>query len=310
MKKHPLKWNIFLFIFFISFSSFALDATALGKTTKKKHNTTAKSYKYQLTACLLFQNEDRHLREWLEYHKLIGVEHFYLFNNLSTDNYLAVLEPYLSSGEVELYDYPFTSTNQAEYLGIQCAAYNQALTIASKEAKWLALIDTDEFIVPLKTDSLLEALKEFENYGGVYLNWLVFGTSHVEKVPEDRLKIEMLNHCEKTPVALGKSIVRPERVKIACNDPHRMWYLPPYFHVNTNHKFFDWVAPIADKKLIIHHYYPGDLDFLVNVKFPRVRKWIGIELNSYIESVEHFNARENNTMQRFIPKLKARMNLQ
>ena len=42
---------------------------------------------YNVSACAIFQNEAPYLKEWIEYHRLIGVEHFYLYNNGSTDNY-------------------------------------------------------------------------------------------------------------------------------------------------------------------------------------------------------------------------------
>lgn len=40
------------------------------------------------------KNEKPYLKEWLEYHLLQGVEHFYLCDNGSTDGTDAYLEPY------------------------------------------------------------------------------------------------------------------------------------------------------------------------------------------------------------------------
>ena len=48
----------------------------------KKNN-----YPYQLSVIAIFQNEDRFLKEWLDFYRVLGVDHFYLFNNLSEDNY-------------------------------------------------------------------------------------------------------------------------------------------------------------------------------------------------------------------------------
>lgn len=267
-------------------------------------------YQYQIAACLMFQNESFYLKEWIEYHKLIGVEHFYLFNNASTDNYLEILKPYILSGEVELYDYPTVGENQAEHNRIQCCEiYTQALLLASGKAKWLAIIDADEFIVPLKTNSLGEVLKNYERYGGVYVDYLMFGTSHVEKIPSNRLIIETLNHCAQEPLTFGKSIVRPERVS-SCTDPHRVWYHPPFVHVDTNFQTFNWTpANVADDKLLLFHYYSGDINHAIHVKYQRRRKWVGIELNTYLEEMEWMNAKLNTVMQRFIPQLKKNIGL-
>ena len=39
----------------------------------------------------LFRNEARHLEEWIEYHRLVGVEHFWLYDDASQDNWSDVL---------------------------------------------------------------------------------------------------------------------------------------------------------------------------------------------------------------------------
>ena len=49
---------------------------------KKKERKTL----YYSSICAIFKDEARFLREWLEYHRLIGIEHFYLYNNFSTDD--------------------------------------------------------------------------------------------------------------------------------------------------------------------------------------------------------------------------------
>lgn len=38
----------------------------------------------------MFYNEAKFLKEWLDYHLVIGVGHFYLYNNNSTDDYMPV----------------------------------------------------------------------------------------------------------------------------------------------------------------------------------------------------------------------------
>lgn len=267
------------------------------------------TYQYEVAACLIFQNEAEWLKEWIEYHKLVGVEHFYLIDNASSDDFMSVLKPYLKTGEVELFHDSRISASQAEHNAVQCGNYEKVLGLASGRVKWLAIIDADEFIVPLKGNSLPSLLKRYEKYGGLYVNWLEFGTSHVEKIPKDRLMIEMLTRCSKQPRPLGKSIVRPERVS-HCTDPHRMWYHPPYNHVNSDFKTFDWNAPVAKNKILVHHYMTRDLDHLTNVKYPRRQIWRGaMELKAYISSLENHNEAENRSMARFVMKLRPRMGI-
>jgi hypothetical protein len=55
-----------------------------------------------LAIAAVFQNETRWLQEWVEYHLLIGVQHFYLYNNLSRDNYHDKLQAYIERGTAGL----------------------------------------------------------------------------------------------------------------------------------------------------------------------------------------------------------------
>jgi hypothetical protein len=45
-----------------------------------------KKYPFYLAMCAIAKNEGRYLQEWIEYHKLLGVEMFYIYDNESTDN--------------------------------------------------------------------------------------------------------------------------------------------------------------------------------------------------------------------------------
>ena len=78
--------------------------------------------KYQLAICSIFQNEAGYLKEWIEFHRLLGVEHFYLFNNLSTDNFHSVLAPYVKNKVITLIEWPYPDFRQ-------CAAYDAAIKI-------------------------------------------------------------------------------------------------------------------------------------------------------------------------------------
>ena len=42
--------------------------------------------KFYVSICAIFKNESMYMKEWIEYHRIIGVDHFYLYNNFSSDN--------------------------------------------------------------------------------------------------------------------------------------------------------------------------------------------------------------------------------
>ncbi len=129
--------------------------------TQKKHN---------VSICAIFKNEANYLKEWIEFNHLVGVDHFYLYNNNSDDSYLEIIKPYVENGLVTLIQWPY---NQQQ---MQC--YISCVKEFSSETKWLGFIDIDEFIVPKTTDSLYEFLKPFEKKAGsVNIYWRLFGTS-------------------------------------------------------------------------------------------------------------------------------------
>lgn len=126
--------------------------------------------KYNVSICAIFKNESVYLKEWIEFHKIIGIDHFYLYNNNSTDNYLEILDPYISSGLVTLIQFPY---NQA-----QLKAYKDCVQKFKGETKWLGFIDIDEFIVPKSTTNIYDFLKQYnDNAGAIKIYWRLYGSS-------------------------------------------------------------------------------------------------------------------------------------
>src|SRR3954454_18594231 len=59
-----------------------------------------------LSICAIYRDEAPYLREWIEFHGLGGVERFFLYDNLSEDDHLSALAPYLEDGTVVLREWP------------------------------------------------------------------------------------------------------------------------------------------------------------------------------------------------------------
>ncbi len=263
-------------------------------------------YQWDLAACLIFQNEADYLKEWIEFHKLLGVQHFYLLNHLSTDHYLSVLTPYIDAGVVELIDWPYAPKTLQEWDAIQCHAYTHVIQLAKSKVKWLAILDSDEFLFPTQGDSLIDylsAYEEFDKVGGVKVNWVVFGTSWVKKIPNDKLLIETLVLSSGAAAEHVKSIVRPERVAY-CVSPHYVHYHSPFHHVNASSKMLS----IDVDQIRINHYWSRDEYFLYQHKIPRRIQW-----GTPKEVCELWGQAANNiydpSILRFVPNLRQRMGL-
>ncbi|WP_369598480.1 glycosyltransferase family 2 protein, partial [uncultured Muribaculum sp.] len=49
--------------------------------------STKHEFRHKVSLCLIFKDEEPYLKEWIDYHILIGVDHFYLYNNNSSDRF-------------------------------------------------------------------------------------------------------------------------------------------------------------------------------------------------------------------------------
>lgn len=125
--------------------------------------------KYYLSFCGIFKNEGKYLKEWLDYHLLAGVEHFYLYNNFSEDNYCEVLAPYIDKGIVTLIDWPHQQG--------QMSAYKDCIKKFSNESNWIGFIDLDEFVCPIKYRDIKNWLKQYEKFPMVSAFWRMFSSS-------------------------------------------------------------------------------------------------------------------------------------
>jgi hypothetical protein len=175
--------------------------------------------------------------------------------------------------------------------------------------KWLALIDTDEFVFPMKESSLPHFLSHYESHAGIGINWQVFGTSGVSRIPDDGLMIEhlTLKVPEKEEINRHiKSIVRPEYVA-GCKLPHNLIYQPGYFQVDANQCVFEGPhSPTVEVDAIrIHHYTLRDEHFYRNHKLPRRKKALGSPPD-FEEVAPTFNQVEDRSIFRFIPAVRQR----
>ena len=98
---------------------------------------------HDLSVVAIMKCEGPYLKEWLDYHLLAGVDHFYLYDNESPDNQAEVAAPYVAAGLVDYIPYP----GQLK----QKPAYNDAIKNFKFQSRYMAFIDGDEFIFPKLT---------------------------------------------------------------------------------------------------------------------------------------------------------------
>ncbi len=187
-----------------------MNALRLKRRLRNEHSRP----EHYLAVCAIAKDEGPYFKEWIEWHLSQGVDHFYIYDNESSDGTREILQPYIDSGVVEYKYWPGHRR--------QLAAYDDCLEHYRLASRWIAFIDLDEFIVPIKDASIPAFLKRFEAFAAVEINWLVYGSGgHKTKSPGtmmERFRFHSLpGHRLNRHV---KSIVNPREVftMIGCHE--------------------------------------------------------------------------------------------
>lgn len=217
----------------------------LKKISKIKKEKEPENFKYYLSVILTIKDEVTYLKEWLEYYLIQGVDHFYIFDNESSDNIKEVLQPYIEKGIVT---YNFFEGQTPEN---QKIIYNKAIEEYKYESKWLAPLDTDEFAYAPNYATLSEYLKDNEKYNQIAMKWYIYGNSGHETRPNG-LVIESYTMREKYPSGPTKAFVRGTKVLYMLVHKHSVVGKTKYPNTNEircNHYFGKSVEEYKAKKM-------------------------------------------------------------
>lgn len=202
--------------------------------------------KYLLSACIRVKDEARFLPELIAYHLCVGVQHFYIYDNNSTDNILIVLDEYIKRGIVTYLNWPVIPAYPSCYVDF-FKEYGNCST-------WVAFIDADEFIVEKNKGDLIRLLGEKQSNSAIGLNWRYFGSSYHETVP-DGLVVSNFRRSNVKFDDHVKVIARPRAV-IGLFNLHNFFYAQFQFAISVNDQpiWGSFVNPSPTAQVFIHHY--------------------------------------------------------
>eukprot|EP00887_Chlorella_sp_A99_P003217 scaffold9.g3217.t1 len=169
-----------------------------------------------LAMCLIARDAHADLLEWINHHLRLGATKIYLWDHGSKPPMRHVIAGYIAAGVVE---YRHFETFAHPSGKPQLYAYDKCLEVARGRHDWLAFLDVDEFLMfkapggPLRSLPLL--LMKFQEYSGLAVHWLLFGSSGHETRP---LAGSLRSYVRRLPALhaqhqLVKTIVR---VRQAC----------------------------------------------------------------------------------------------
>jgi hypothetical protein len=166
--------------------------------------------KFFVVAVTMIKNEVDYIEEWIAYHyACLGIDHFIVYNNNSTDDIHSLLRRYINHGIVTLIEWP--------KFGGQMEAYNNASMLFGGATEWMFYFDVDEFLVLHRHNNIRAFLESLPaDASQVKIPWRNFGFSgHVAK--PHGLVIENFDHSEDIPdsgfaAINGKAISRSSHI--------------------------------------------------------------------------------------------------
>lgn len=180
---------------------------------------------YKMAVCAIFRNEQHNLAQWIVYHYLLGVDHFYLLDNDSDDNSLSVLKPFIDMNLVTYLPWNGDFHNMLQKQFEYCSNATEFAPLT----QWMGLFEVDEYLVMPGHDfdeSIYlskDLSKEPPNFplhqylddyrrsrcGGVWLDRMDFDSNGHPKRPDGLIMSQFTSRMlsVKYPKAFGKNIV-------------------------------------------------------------------------------------------------------
>lgn len=138
--------------------------------------------------CCIGRRENKYIKEFVEYYKVLGVSNICLFDNNhdGEEDFRDVIGEDIDSGYVILKDYRNRRVCQLE-------AYDECYKTYGNEYDWLLFFDIDELMFINSDSTLHEFLQreEFNEFDMIHVNWLNFGDSE-QLTSDDRWLLHRL----------------------------------------------------------------------------------------------------------------------
>jgi hypothetical protein len=247
-----------------------------------------------LALTCIVKNEADYLEEWIAFHHAQGVDHFFIYDNESTDRSAEVLAPFVSSGLVTLTRWPHVKGYHAS-----ARAFAHALSTYGAHYRWMAFIDADEFLYCPDGTKLPTLLQRMAHCPALIVHRHTYGTSghltppgglirHFDmRMPAPAAGFEM------TSFLAPKSIVQPAHV-VGVNGPH-IFVLrgsKAIGHDETGEVLTGRHAPAFRADVVrINHYYTKDRQsFLARMSRGRAGNTVVPE-SKWLSLFEHVEAR-------------------
>lgn len=234
--------------------------------------------------CCRIRDEARYLAEFVQYYSVCGVDHFFFYEKLSTDNFRTVLAPYIEQGLVTLFaDWPHSPVSPS--------AEHDCVLRSAGRFQWLGFIDMDEFVVIKDGRDIGAFLSEYLAFPGVALHSYMYGSNGHKRRPGGPVIAEYTRRCE-YPNRHVKCLIQPLHAA-RCRNSH-CW-----FYKGMRHAVNEWknsvcgsisLPPTACSAWINHYHQKSDQEYFEKASRRSVLDSVSMRFNN--RSVERREAAE------------------
>ena len=126
---------------------------------------------YNFVICGVFKNESHILDEWISHYLYHGVDHIYLVNDFSSDNFMEIINKY--NDKVTLLHNDIITKE----VGRQQLIYNKYFRPLLQTSTWMSILDLDEFLYNPSEINLQNTLLEFQEYSQISIPWVHFASN-------------------------------------------------------------------------------------------------------------------------------------
>ena len=254
-----------------------------------------KSPKHVLTMCTMTKNMDRYIPHWLDYYKLLGVEHVYIYDNAALSTLPKTSKRYVDSGFLTIIPWAHKASPNKTYLEVQVASENDCMWRYKHTSQWMIKVDVDEFLQPMDpnrtkiTDYLYDDDYDYSKLGSLRVqNWFFcrhpyinYGLKPLEST-RSVFERNLVRNAKPSGINRGrdKAIARPANIH--------------YYKIHGVKLGGDTVTLSPTKEMRLVHYRgdnPRHMGFCSGrqvTDFSMIRLWYRLHDANMVEAEKHF----------------------
>lgn len=237
-------------------------------------------HKGRIAICCIAKLENVYIREWVEYHKSIGVDKIYIYDNNESDGerFENVIGDYIKDQFCKIVDFRGKVASQLD-------AYSDMYQKYGAYYDWIAFVDCDEFLTigdNFTKKNLKSLLKSsiYLNFQMIHINWMCYGDCGAldyeegniqERFPEPIKPLDFCCYYDFPENNHVKTIIRGNLPNVNFVSPHFM--IVPYCRCcnakGENIRMDSAFTPFDFSTLYIRHYQTKTIGEWVKIKMRR-----------------------------------------